>query len=369
MSVPKQMVKPVEKFNDEKLADKTFVSIVIPAYNEAAIVEKNLARVYEYMQTLEDEFRWEIIFVDDGSTDGTGELADKFAASRKNIHILHHFVNFQLGQALRFAFDNCKGDYIVALDLDLSYSPDHIKRLLGEISKTKAKIVIASPYAKGGTISNVPFLRRIMSIWANRFLSLTAKGRLTTLTGMVRAYDRVFLDSLNLKAMDYQICSEIIYKAQLLRGRITEIPGHLDWGFCKGEGKARRSSMKILRNIRASLFTGFIFRPFMFFILPGLSLLLISVYPIFWSFFHIFLQYQKLPQSDTYFDAGISASVRLAFQQSPHSFLVGSILLIVGIQLISIGILTLQNKRYFEELFHLGSTIYKSNYKKNVHPQ
>jgi glycosyltransferase involved in cell wall biosynthesis len=360
------MVKPVEKCNSETQTDKPFVSIVIPAYNEAAIVKDNLDNVYDYMQTLEDEYRWEIIFVDDGSTDGTGELAEKFAETRENTHIFHHFVNFQLGQALRFAFNNCKGDYIVVLDLDLSYSPDHIKRLLNAISKTKAKIVIASPYAKGGTISHVPFFRRMMSIWANRFLSLTAKGRLTSLTGMVRAYDRVFLNSLNLKAMDYQISPEIIYKAQLLRARITEIPGHLDWSFSKGDGKERRSSMKIARNIMSSLFTGFIFRPFMFFIFPGLILLFISAYPIFWSFFHIVSQYQKLSQSATYFDAGVSAAVRLAFQQSPHSFLVGGILLMVAIQLLSLGILALQNKRYFADLFHLGSTMYKSNKQNNL---
>jgi hypothetical protein len=237
---------------------------------------------------------------------------------------------------------------------------------LNAIKTTKSKIVIASPYVKGGKVSNVPFSRRIMSILANRFLSLTAKGNLTTLTGMVRAYDRVFLNSLNLKAMDYQIGPEIIYKAQLLRARITEIPGHLDWGFSKEEGKARRSKMKCLRNIISSLFAGFIFRPFMFFILPGLMLLLISAYPIFWSFFHIFMQYQQLPQSAEYFDAGVSAAVRLAFQQSPHSFLIGSILLMVGVQFLSLGILALQNKRYFEELFHLGSNIYKSHNKNNM---
>ena len=210
MITPKLMEKPVEKYIGEKLPNKPFVSIVIPAYNEAAIVEENLNRVYEYMQTLKDDYRWEIILVDDGSNDGTGKLAEKFAETRENILVLHHYINFQLGQALKFAFNSCKGDYVVVLDLDLSYSPDHIERLLEAIRKTKAKIVIASPYAKGGRISNVPFLRRIMSIWANRFLSLTAKDRLTTLTGMVRAYDRVFLNSLNLKAMDYQISPEII---------------------------------------------------------------------------------------------------------------------------------------------------------------
>jgi len=101
------------------------------------------------METLENRFRWELIFVNDGSTDGTGDLAESFAASRSNVLVLHHFTNFRLGQALRYAFSNCRGDYVVTLDVDLSYSPEHVERLLEKIVATRAKIVIASPYMSG----------------------------------------------------------------------------------------------------------------------------------------------------------------------------------------------------------------------------
>ncbi|MFX0196245.1 MAG: glycosyltransferase family 2 protein [Candidatus Hodarchaeota archaeon] len=350
-----------ENSTKDRQANKPFVSTVVPAYNEARIIKQNLARLCNYMESLEDEYRWELIVVNDGSTDETGELAEDFAKTRQNIHILHHTFNFKLGQALRYAFKHCKGDYVITMDLDLSYSPDHIDGLLKKIRNTKAKIVIASPYMKGGKISNVPWMRRILSVWANRFLSLTAKGRLTTLTGMVRAYDRRFLNSLNLKAMDYEINPEIIYKAQLLRARIVEMPAHLDWSFHKGASKPRRSSMRILRGIMSCLFSGFIFRPFMFFILPGIILTLISLYPLAWALIHTFEKLIDLPASNQYFDAGLSAAVRAAFNQSPHSFLVGGITLLVALQLISLGLLALQNKRYFEEIFHLGTTIFKSN--------
>jgi hypothetical protein len=99
----------------------------------------------------------------------------------------------------------------------------------------------------------------------------------------------------------------------------------------------------------------------MFFIFPGLLLFLISLYPLAWACIHVAANLQKLPSAANYFDAGISAAVRAAFQQSPHSFLVGGLSLMVAIQLISLGILALQSKRYFEELFYLGSTIYKHN--------
>src|SRR5437660_3320392 len=76
---------------------KPLVSVVVPAYNEAAIVEKNLAALCRYMESLEDEYRWEVVFVNDGSSDGTGRLAEAFARTRSNIHVLHHPQNFWLG--------------------------------------------------------------------------------------------------------------------------------------------------------------------------------------------------------------------------------------------------------------------------------
>ena len=344
---------------------KPLVSVVVPAYNEAIILQNNLAKLCEYMEPLEDKYRWELIIVNDGSTDETGDLAEAFAMTRDNVHVLHHMYNFRLGQALRFAFNNCQGDYVVVMDVDLSYSPDHIEKLLSKIRETRAKVVIASPYMKGGKVSNVPWLRRTLSIWANRFLSLTItkdslSGNLSTVTGMVRAYDGEFLSRLNLKAMDVDIHPEILYKAMILRARIVEIPAHLNWKSDEAGGKQRKSSMRILKSIISSLLSGFMFRPFMFFVLPGLVLLMLSLYPIAWALIHTLFHYQTLSLSSVSLDHRLSAAMAAAFNQSPHSFIVGGISLMVAIQLISLGILALQSKRYFEEIFHLGSTIYKT---------
>lgn len=353
------ITKSIEEGKVQRGKEKPFVSIVVPAYNEAAIIEENLSRLCQYMETLEDKYRWEIIVVNDGSRDKTGELAEAFARGKDNILVLHHIVNFQLGQALRFAFGRCRGDYVVTMDVDLSYSPDHIEKLLAKIRETRAKIVIASPYMPGGKVSNVPWLRRTLSIWANRFLSLTARGRLSTLTGMVRAYDRKFLRALDLQAMDMSINAEIIYKAMLLNAWIVEIPAHLDWSFQKSQGTNRVSSIKIMRSIITYLLSGFMFRPVMFFLLPGFALFLLSLYPFGWALIHTARQLQNIPASIVSFDSRLSGAVAAAFQQSPHSFIVGGIALMLSIQLISLGIVVLQSKRYFEELFHLSTTIYK----------
>jgi glycosyltransferase involved in cell wall biosynthesis len=334
------------------------VSIVIPGYNEASVISKNLEIVCNYMKSIEEQYSWELIFINDGSIDDTGSLAEIVQNKCPNVKVFHHHTNFNLGQALRYGFNNSSGKYIITFDADLSYSVDHIERLLSTIISTKAKIVIASPYMKGGKVSNVPIFRKFLSYWANQFLKWTATGNINTITGMVRAYDRIFLQSLNTKSMDMAINPEIIYKAQLLRAVIVEIPAHLNWGPINDHGKQRKSSLKIFWTILSFLFSGYIFRPFIFFILPGIFLSLISFYPIGWAFFHAFSFYKNMDKSRFWF-TNVSESISQAFTLSPQSFVIGGIALMVSIQLFSIGILSLQKKRYFEELFHLQTNIYK----------
>jgi len=354
---PFEVSKPNEPVVGEPL--RPLVSLVVPAYNEAAILERNLKTLWRYLKSLEDEFRWEIVLINDGSTDETGALAEAFMRRTTNIRVVHHARNFGLGQALKTAFAHCQGDYIVTVDIDLSYSPDHIHKLLTQMRKSGAKVTVASPYMNGGKTSNVPWLRRKLSKWANRFLALTAKGNLSTLTGMVRAYDASFLQSLNLKSVGMEINPEIVYKAMILRAPVEEVPAHLDWHLQKSDSGRRKSSMKMLRHTMAVLLSGFLFRPVMFFLAPGFALLLFAMYVDSWIVVHFLNQYPNFPQYSWFLDRASNA-VAAAYVQFPHTFIVGGLASMLAIQLISLGILALQSKSYFEEIFHLGTSIYKS---------
>src|SRR5207244_13572598 len=88
--------------------DHPFVSVVVPAYNEVDLVENSLGRLTEYLRTIEDTYCWELIFVDDGSTDGTGDAAERFAAVHDNVRVLHHVETDRPGQARRFPFANVR---------------------------------------------------------------------------------------------------------------------------------------------------------------------------------------------------------------------------------------------------------------------
>jgi glycosyltransferase involved in cell wall biosynthesis len=341
--------------------DKPLVSIVTPAYNEAAIIQDNLFDLCQYLTHLEDEYRWELILVNDGSRDNTGELADAFARSHPNVQVIHHVRNAGLGQALRSGFAQSQGLYIITLDLDLSYAPEHIEALLTRIQQTGAKMVVTSPYMKGGKVSNVPRLRLLLSIWANRFLSVAARQTLSTLTGMVRVYDAEFLKMLNLKSSGMDINPEVVHKAMLLGARVEEIPAHLHWRSpdpTPVKTARRKSSMKVLSHIWATFYYGFVFRPVMFFIVPSLFCFVLALYSIAWMIVHCMRSYQFLSQAQQFSDP--TEAIALAFAQSPHTFAIGGMCLMVAIQLFSLGVLAVQNKRYFEEVFYLGTAIYRS---------
>ena len=316
------------------------------------------------METIQNEYDWELIFINDGSSDNTKEVAENFAKNRSNVLVYNHKVNLFLGHALRTAFKHAKGDYIIPLDIDLSYSTDHIKRLLDTIKETEAQVVIASPYMKGGKVSNVPFVRKHLSKIVNKFLSIVVREKIYTFTGMVRAYDSKYLKYLNLKARDTEINPEIIYKSLLLRARIVEIPAHLNWGFNKKKNAKRKSSLKMIRGIMSGFMSGFIFRPYIFFIIVGLVLFLIALYVIGWIFINTFYVYPNVQTVGQYFDERFTLAVSQVFRQSPQAFMVGGITLIISLQFLSLGFLSLQSKRYFEELFHLNTNIYKHELEK-----
>jgi glycosyltransferase involved in cell wall biosynthesis len=332
---------------------RPLVSIVLPAFNEAALLADNLAATFAYLRTLDAQYRFEVLVINDGSADETGPIAEGLRTRHPELRVIHHPTNMGLGRGFRTGFANARGDYIVTMDIDLSYAPEHIGAMLEKLRATHAQMVLASPYMEGGRITGVPALRRNLSIWANRSLSVFAHGNLSTLTCMTRAYEGQFGRSLVLRSTGMDVMPETIYKSMIMRARIAQIPAHLDWSRQNAVGGRRKSSMRILRHIFGTLLSGFVFRPFMFLVLPGLLLLLFSVWTNAWMFVHFFEAYAQLGPVE---GDKMSAALALAYQRYPHTFVVGLLSLMLAIQLIGLGILALQAKNYFEELFYLGQT-------------
>ena len=212
---------------------------------------------------------------------------------------------------------------------------------------------------KGGKVTAVPFSRRVLSRWVNRFMRMAAQDKYHTFTGMVRAYRRDFIRTLNLKTKDYEVNPEIMYKAMILRARIVEIPAHLDWTEQNKFSGQRKSSLRVLRSFFSGIMSGFIFRPYIFFVGIGAFLMLLSLYELVWLLYDT-LSYIAQANSKSGL-ISFPQSLAVQFQKNPQSFLVGGITFVIAIQFLSVGFLSLQSKRYFEELFHLGTSLKKQN--------
>ena len=348
---------------------KTYISIVLPCYNEEAILPGNLKTVISYLESKSQKYDWQILIINDGSKDQTGEIADTFAKNYKEIKVIHHPVNLNLGNALQTGFRHADGSIIVVLDVDLSYAVEYIEIMVDKMLETQADIVIASPYMKGGKVTGVPFLRRVMSKYVNQFMSFAAQDKYYTFTGMARAYRKDFIRTVNLKTKDYEINPEIMYKSMILRSRMVEVPAHLDWTEQNKFAGKRTSSIRVLRSFFSGLMSGFIFRPYIFFIGIGVLLFCLSMYELVGllsdtiSGMKIF--YQQIPAIENPFSHSLAAQ----FKMSPQSFIIGGVTFLAAIQFLALGFLSLQSKRYFEELFHLGTSLKKqmqSNEKNNA---
>lgn len=335
---------------------KSIISVILPAYNEEAILQANIEILIGYIEQ-QQQFKWELLIIDDGSKDNTGKIADKFEEKFPFIKVIHHITNQNLGTAMRTGFRHAKGDYIVTLDVDLTYSAEHIIKMIDKLIETDADMVMASPYMKEGKVTAVPFFRRILSKYANRFMHWVAMEKHNTFTCMVRAYKGEFIRNLNLKSKTVAINTEIIYKADILRARIIEIPAHLDWS---GQTKttSRVSSMKIYRSILLNLMAGFILRPYIFFLTLAGFLSVVFLYMLTWIIINTHSIYITLPKGN-YFDDRFSNALAQLYHIKPHAFLIAGFLFVIIIQIFCTGLLSLQKKRYFEELFHLGTSILK----------
>lgn len=204
-------------------------------FNEAENVRATVARVEEVLSAFEGEY--EIVAVNDGSTDRTLDLLRELALQNQNLRVVSYPRNVGRGKALRTGFREARGDLVVTIDADLSYDPKYILDLFRVLENEKdIDLVLASPYMPGGGVQGVPTFRLLVSKLGNKILRLAMPNRIYTSTGIFRAYRRKVLDSLELESDGKEIHLEILSKAIALGFRVKEVPAVLT-GRKKGRSK------------------------------------------------------------------------------------------------------------------------------------
>jgi len=336
------------------------LSIIIPVYNEEDSIEATIDELESYLNSYRGCSCWELILVNDGSADNTLKVINSIKQTKPWLKIVDLVINFGRGKALRRGLEESTGDIIVSLDADLSYAPHHIERMVEKLVNNNADLVLASAYGRGGTVRNVPFKRLWISRLGNMVLSFMYGENITVLTCIVRAYRKTFVDRLDLHSNSKDIHLEILYKAKILGAKILEVPGDLKWREKKAvtlkKHEKRRSTLKLRRTSRSHFFFALLNRPGIIYFVPGSILLVISL--------SIFILSLKTIVPDIINGMSVYFALRKSIITATPSWLTLAASFILSIQFFSLGFLTNQNKKNYEETYKTINSIFIEQKKK-----
>ena len=197
--------------------------VIIPTYNERDNVERIITTVLAQDPSLE------VLVVDDGSPDGTGEIVDRIAAANPRVHATHRPKKLGLGTAyltgFRWALERDYA-YVFEMDADFSHDPAHLPQFLNAIREND--LVLGSRYRQGRvTVVNWPMTRLLLSYCANIYARVVTGLRLGDATGGFKCFRRAVLEAIPLdqvKSNGYAFQIEMSFRAWRKGFRITEIP-------------------------------------------------------------------------------------------------------------------------------------------------
>lgn len=198
--------------------------VVVPTYNERDNVRPIAEAVLATIPTAS------VLIVDDGSPDGTGELADELAAERSDVAVLHRTAKQGLGRAYVAAFQDVLGrgaDIVVQMDADFSHPARFLPALLEPILAGRADMVLGSRYVRGGRIPRWNLLRRIVSRGGSIFAGIVLLLPYNDLTGGFKAIRTGVLEAIDLDALHaggYAFQIETTFRARRAGARIVEVP-------------------------------------------------------------------------------------------------------------------------------------------------
>ena len=196
--------------------------VIVPTYNE----RDNLPALIEQLLML-DGLR--ILVVDDSSPDGTGRIADAYAAAnRSRVQVLHRTGKRGLGRSYidgMYLALRTDATHICQMDADLSHNPVDVPRLIA--ATEQAEFAIGSRYVPGGRIENWPARRRMLSAFANRYIRAITKLTIRDCTSGFRCWRREALEQLPLASIrsdGYAFIVELAWEASKAGFRCGEIP-------------------------------------------------------------------------------------------------------------------------------------------------
>ena len=202
--------------------------LILPTYNEAENIEAIVAAAGDVLAAASDG-DYKILVVDDGSPDGTGEIADRLAGEREQVEVLHRTEKNGIGPAylagFRYALDHGAA-YVMEMDSDFSHDPADLARLLAA-ARSGADLALGSRYVPGGGVVDWGLLRRFISEGGSTYARWVLGLRVRDLTGGFKCFKREVLEAIHfdsVRSQGYAFQVELTYRAVRAGFRVVEVP-------------------------------------------------------------------------------------------------------------------------------------------------
>lgn len=225
------------------------ITFAFPAFNESENLKRFPSEVIPVFDSLGTPY--EILIVDDGSTDATADVARQLGTP---VRVVQHDRNRGLGAAVRTAIREAKGDLLITMDTDLTFAPTLVPSLLRRFNKGDVDVVCGSPKLAGYG-KDIPSYRLLVSHVASLVYRLVLGAKVTAMTPIFRLYKRDQLLHLPLQATGFDINAEILFYLVRDGRSIAEVPAALTQRI-HGESKLeyRKEMKRHLRLLKRMIF-------------------------------------------------------------------------------------------------------------------
>lgn len=220
------------------------LAVVMPVFNEAATVA-TVAQTVLAQRPVQ-----ELIIVDDGSTDGTGQVLDQLKGQDARLHLLRHPFNRGKGAALRTGFAKATAPIVLIQDADLEYDPAEYHLLLAPILAGKADVVIGSRFLGAGPHRVLYFWHAVGNKLLTTLSNMATNLNLTDIEVCYKVFTRQVLEQITIQEDGFGVEPELVAKVARLKARIYEVPiSYYGRTYAEGKKVTWRDGLAALRCI------------------------------------------------------------------------------------------------------------------------
>jgi len=195
---------------------KNSISIILPALNEEENIEAAIQDIQSYFHSRKEEY--ELIVINDGSTDSTGEIAERLAKENGSVRVIHHSINKGYGSALKHGFESSKYKYVFFTDSDRQFDIKGLDILLPLIKTDAVEIIIGYRLKRQD-----PFIRRFLSWGYNSLVGYLFDLNVKDIDCAYKIFRKDIFSKIDIESKNFFVNTEILAKARHFGFNVLEV--------------------------------------------------------------------------------------------------------------------------------------------------